>query len=199
MSDNTSMDSLNWSQYELIDKALLASFWVKMSLDENLNSSVDFKKIKYYRHEKNHCPLDFWENTQFLIRGVCKERESLMGELFNKLNRKISLHFDCFKTSNDSIEIEEVDFKERDRLFVRVGFPYLFDDSVIYSGKRIENDALEVFVTHGYENAEVVLDQVNVSDVEKAINEAIEIIWQKVGFQINENEDSVKHLLRVAI
>ena len=191
--------SLDWSQYGLIDKELLASFWVKMRLDDKLNSSLDSENIEYCKHDDSHDPKEFWENTQFLILSVCGERESLMGELYNKLNRKISLHFDCYVSQNKQLEVV-VDYRDGDRLFVRIGFPDVFIDTNIYSdGVADKNWLLNHYVANGYKNAERVLKQVNVSSVESAIKTAVDEVYQQIGLMKDEDPDSIKHLLKVAI
>lgn len=192
------MKDIKWQHFRSIDTNLLASFWVNMHLDEKLDSILDSDNIIYHIHDETHNPRIFWENTQFLIRGVCGRRESMMGELFNKLNQKISLHFDCSVTTKKNII---VDYNEGDNLFIQVGFQDEFDDSVIYSGDNSKCDSLKEYITNGYKNAEDRLKFVNVNKIENAISDAVDDIWAKLETTINRKEDvdDVKHLLKVAL
>ena len=198
MPDIITNNDINWvNNFPRISDALLASFWVKMVLDRDLNSHLDSEQIIYNRHAANHCPFEFWENTQFLIRSVCGERESLMGELYNKLNRKLSLHFDCYKSDRYK---QELYYIKGDRLFLKIGFPIVFDDSKIYS-KCPESSGLFLnkYVSNGYANAESIIEDINITDISNAINDAIQSIWRELNSQIDEDENSVKHLLKVAL
>lgn len=187
------------AKYPLVCRSIEGCFSVKMDLDNTLHSVLNAKETPYDFEAEDFDSPRFWTNTQFLIYHVCEREESLMGILFNKLKKRISLFFECSVDSKPGCEFRYD--PERKYLFVKAVYPDTFDDSAIYGDTAGRNlSSIEQLVRYGYDHAKIV--QADVTAVKRSIENTINDIHALVlkdGFLKGEKWEDFKHLLRVAL
>lgn len=146
---------------ELITKNVDAYFWISILFDKKLESYID-PQIEYIKLIDDHNAYQFWESTQYNIyHSFGNQKESLMGILFNEINRKINIHIESKYSKN--ILKQEISIKEYDEnILISVSLPSTdeFIDDFIFSTKinGISCDRqipINKLINNGYRNAEI--------------------------------------------
>lgn len=205
--------------YPDLKEKIEASFFVKMKMSDSMKSELVGEDMSFDYTASDYDCKSFWINTQFLIYAVCQNRESLMAILFNKLKKKISLHFDCCIAQSEESSVEVKFDKSRKNIFIHVFYKetqkYEEDDDIY---NFIENNRKDYtigqLVEIGYNKAEDWNKNADdtkrkrVTELRDVVDKTAEQICIKLaedGFIVTgenvegEKKEDFYHLIRVAL
>lgn len=189
---------------ELITKNVDAYFWISILFDKKLESYID-PQIEYIKLVDDHNAYQFWESTQYNIyHSFGNQKESLMGILFNEINRKINIHIESKYSKN--ILKQEISIKEYDEnILISVSLPstdefiddFVFNTQIndIRCDRKIPINEL---INNGYRNAEIK-SSITANDIILSIlSEILNDKTIKNAFK-TESPIAVERLLKILI